>query len=158
MQMQIRTGLLDHPAVIALLQGHRAELARLSPAESVHALDTARLRGPDITLWSAWDDDELLGCAALKHLDAAHGEIKSMRTAARRRGQGVASGLLRHVLEQACRRGYRRLSLETGTSAEFAPAHRLYARFGFEDCAPFGVYRVDPHSRCMTRALSPGQG
>ncbi|GHA81549.1 GNAT family N-acetyltransferase [Cognatilysobacter bugurensis] len=150
--MDIRSGDLEHPAVVALLRGHLSELAGLSPAGSVHALGLERLRAADITFWSAWDGDALLGCAALRQLDALHGEVKSMRTATPHRGRGVAAELLLHLIDEAHRRGYERLSLETGTSAEFAAAHRLYARSGFTDCGPFGDYRPDPHSRFMTRS------
>lgn len=131
-----------------------AELTGLSPAGSVHTLAPARLRGADITVFSAWDGEAVLGCAALRELGPHHGEVKSMRTAAAHRRTGVASALLRHVLDEARRRGYGRVSLETGTAAAFAPAHRLYERFGFRTCAPFGEYRPDPHSRCMTQALA----
>lgn len=151
--MDVRTGHLDHPDVIALLCGHLQNMHALSPPGSVHAMGLARLRAPDIRFWTAWDGDELLGCAALRALDAQHGEIKSMRTVERHRGRGVASVLLQWLVDEARTRGYARLSLETGTADGFAPAHRLYARFGFTDCAPFGDYAPDPHSRFMTLLL-----
>jgi putative acetyltransferase len=124
-----------------------------SPPESVHALDLEALRKPDITFWSAWQDAELLGCGALKELDLLHGEIKSMRTAARHLRKGIAARLLRHIIEEAERRSYRRLSLETGSMEAFAPARRLYTRFGFRQCGPFGSYSEDPNSVFMTREL-----
>src|SRR5205085_4616631 len=96
---------------------------------------------------------ELLGCAALKELDRAHGEIKSMRTAAAHLRKGVATRLMHHLLDEARRRRYRRLSLETGAAPVFAPARMLYARFGFLSCGPFGDYVDDPHSVFMTREL-----
>ncbi|HET6396070.1 MAG TPA: GNAT family N-acetyltransferase [Pseudoxanthomonas sp.] len=153
--MRIVVDTLDGPEIAALLREHLDDMYRLSPPESVHALDLPRLRAPDITFWSAWRDDRLLGCAALKELDGTHGEVKSMRTAAAYRGQGVAAALLRRLLEEAIRRGYRRLSLETGTQPEFAPARALYERFGFGYCAPFADYSEDPCSAYMTRSL-PG--
>ncbi len=108
---------------------------------------------PEITFWTVWENDELLGCGALKELDPQHGEIKSMRTSARHRRQGVATALLTHILEEARRRGYKRLSLETGSNEAFAPARSLYATFGFTSCEPFADYSLDPYSVFMTRQL-----
>ncbi|WP_133501716.1 GNAT family N-acetyltransferase [Cognatilysobacter terrigena] len=153
--MDVRTGQLDHPAVIALLGAHLAALAKLSPAESMHALDIDRLKSPDVTFWTAWDDDSVAGCAALKHLDTHHGELKSMRTAATHLRRGVASKLLDVVIDEARRRGYTRLSLETGTAAEFTPAHTLYRRAGFVACTPFADYVDDPNSTFMRLNLAP---
>src|SRR5262249_17476257 len=124
-----------------------------SPPESVHALDLDALRRPEITFWTAWLGADLAGCAALKQLDRAHAEVKSMRTSRAHLRQGVASRLLRHVLAEAQRRGYRQLSLETGSQTHFAPARQLYASFGFEPCAPFADYVEDPNSVFMTRAV-----
>ncbi|GAA5066910.1 GNAT family N-acetyltransferase [Lysobacter panacisoli] len=151
--MEIRTGGLDHPDVVALLQEHLQGMALLSPPESIHALDLDGLRDPRITFWSAWEGGELVGCGALKQLDGVHGEIKSMRTASRHRRKGVAAGLLEHILAEAGRRAYRQLSLETGSMQGFAPARALYARFGFALCGPFADYRQDPNSVFMTRAV-----
>lgn len=151
--MEIRTGGLDHPAVVALLQEHLQGMAQLSPPESIHALDLHGLKASDITFWSAWQDDELVGCGALKQLDTAHGEIKSMRTASRHRRKGVAAAMLEHILAEANRRTYRQLSLETGSMQGFEPARALYARFGFESCGPFADYKDDPNSVFMTRAV-----
>jgi putative acetyltransferase len=144
---------LSRPAVHRLLGEHLADMTATSPAESVHALDLDGLREPGVTFWTAWSGDDLLGCAALKELDPAHGEIKSMRTAAFARGRGLASGLLRHLIDESVRRGYARLSLETGSQEFFAPARRLYARHGFAECPPFADYRLDPNSVFMTREL-----
>lgn len=147
---------LSGPEVAAFLEEHLQDMRAVSPPESRHALDLDGLRRPEVTFWTAWDDRLLAGCAALKELDARHGEVKSMRTAPRCQGRGVASQLLRHVLDEAVRRGYRRLSLETGSMGFFEPARRLYAKFGFRPCAPFGAYREDPNSVFMTLAL-PGK-
>lgn len=151
--MEIRVDDLTHPAVHALLQEHLGDMHALSPRESVHALDLDRLRDPSITFWTAWDGDTLLGCGALKALDATHGEIKSMRTprALRRRGAGRA--ILEHMLAEARARGYARVSLETGSLDAFVPAHRLYEAAGFTPCGPFGEYKPDRHSVFMTRVL-----
>jgi len=151
--MQIREGQLDRPEVIALLREHLQGMAELSPPDSIHALGLDRLRQPDISFWSAWDGDDLLGCGALKRLDAGHGEIKSMRTAAAHRRRGVAAAMLEHLLEEAARCEYRRLSLETGSMEGFEPARRLYARYGFDYCGPFADYRDDPHSVFMSKTL-----
>jgi putative acetyltransferase len=128
-------------------------MAAFSPPESVHALDLQGLRSGDITVWTAWEDHRLLGCGALKALAPTHGEIKSMRTARAWQRQGVAAALLTHIIAEARRRGYRRLSLETGSMADFAPARALYERFGFRSCGPFDAYRADPHSVFMTLDL-----
>lgn len=151
--MEIERDDLTGTAVIALLREHLDDMRRITPPGSVHALDVDRLRAPGITFWAAWENGELLGCAALKELDAQLGEVKSMRTAKRHRGKGVAAALLRHLIEVAGQRGYRSLKLETGSFAEFAPARNLYARHGFEFCGPFGDYREDPNSVFMTLEL-----
>lgn len=139
--------------VHALLEEHLRHMRSVSPPESTHALDLDKLRSPEITFWTAWSGDELLGCAALKQLDARHGEIKSMRTASSRQRSGIGAAMLRHVIDTARQRGYTRLSLETGSMAAFRPAHRLYESHGFVDCEPFAHYRPDPNSRFMTRLL-----
>jgi len=144
---------LAGPEVKALLADHLQSMADHSPPDCVHALDREKLRAPDITFWSVWDDDELLGCGALKELDPSHGEIKSMRTAAVRLGKGVGSALVRHIVATATERGYERLSLETGSGAAFEPAHSLYLKFGFEFCGPFGDYAPGSFSRFMTLRL-----
>ncbi|KAA3633679.1 MAG: GNAT family N-acetyltransferase [Proteobacteria bacterium] len=125
----------------------------VSPPESKHALDIDGLRAPDVTFWTMRDDGELVGCAALKALDSAHAEIKSMRTSAEHRGRGVGAALLAHLLSEARSRGFRRVSLETGSMGYFAPARALYLKFGFGYCEPFAGYKHDPHSVFMSKAL-----
>lgn len=151
--MEIRHGGLETPQVAALLAEHLEEMRRYSPPESVHALDLDRLRTPDLTFWSLWEGEQVLGCAALRELDETHGELKSMRTAAAHRRRGVAAALLDHVVAEARRRGYTRLSLETGSPAEFAPARTMYSAYGFTACGPFGPYLDDEFSVFMTLAL-----
>ena len=151
--MHIRIDDLTSLAVCRLVQEHLQTMASLSPPESVHALGLEALRKPDITFWSVWQNSELVGCGALKELDARHGEIKSMRTASLHLRTGVAARLMDHILDEARRRSYRRLSLETGSMDAFAPARQLYARFGFRLCGPFADYVEDPHSVFMTRQL-----
>lgn len=125
----------------------------LSPPESVHALDVSRLKVPEVTFWTVRDGAQLLGCGALKELTPTHGEIKSMRTPASLRRRGAGRAVLLHILAEAERRGYSRLSLETGTAGSFTAAHRLYESVGFLHCGPFGDYKADPHSVFMTLEL-----
>jgi len=151
--MQIRTDDLSHPLVHALLQEHWAGMHANTPAGHVHALDLMALRSADITFWTAWRDNNLLGCGALKALDAQHGEIKSMRTSRAHLRQGAAQQLLSTIETEARRRGYARLSLETGSSAAFMPAHALYTRNGFTPCAAFGEYVANAFSVFMCKNL-----
>lgn len=151
--MQIRPDDLTHPAVHALLSEHLSNMHQLSPRESVHALDLAGLRDPSITFWTAWDGDQLLGCAALRQLDARHGEVKSMRTPAALRRRGAGKALLTHLIGEARARGYTMLRLETGAQDAFAPALALYTGAGFIACDAFGDYRPDRHSRFLQLAL-----
>lgn len=156
--MEIRVDDLRGSAIAALLQEHLDSMHALSPPESVHALDLAALRHPDITFWTAWEGDELLGCGALKRIDSFHGELKSMRTARAHLRKGVARAVLLHILAYARSRGFARVSLETGSAPAFAPARQLYAREGFVECGPFEGYLPDPHSVFMTRLLDQNQG
>lgn len=151
--MHIRIDDLSGPEIRELLEEHLASMKRQSPPESVHALPIEGLRRPEITLWTVWENGELLGCGALKELDSRHGEIKSMRTAERHLRKGVAQTLLHYIIGEARRRGYRRLSLETGSMQVFEPARQLYARGGFTSCGPFADYVEDPNSVFMTREL-----
>jgi putative acetyltransferase len=151
--MEIRIDDLRGPEIAALLDEHLADMYRISPPESVHALDLEALRAPDITFWTLWQAQELAGCIALKQHAPEFGEIKSMRTSNAFRGQGLAPKLLHHLIDEACQRGIRRLSLETGAEPFFAPARRLYTAFGFTECPPFATYIEDPNSVFMTRAL-----
>lgn len=151
--MEIRLDDLSSPEVRELLEDHLANMAQLSPPESVHALAIDALRRPGIAFWSAWSDGQLLGCGALKQLDPRHGEVKSMRTPPAHRRKGVARAMLAHIISEARARSYRRLSLETGSMPAFEPARRLYESFGFTYCSPFADYVDDPNSVFMTLAL-----
>ena len=151
--MTITEGGLDEPDVIALLGEHLQGMADHSPPESIHALDVNGLQAPDITFWTMRAGNELLGCIALKQLDEKHGEIKSMRTVSAHLRKGVGAALLDHLVAEARRRSYERLSLETGSGPGFEAAHALYRKFGFDYCGPFAGYREDPFSRFMTLAL-----
>lgn len=152
--MHIRDGGLDEPQVIDLLRFHAAGMLASSPAESCHFLDLSKLKTPDISFWSAWEGDELLGIGALKELGGGEGEIKSMRTRPEHLGKGVGAHILQKIMATARGRGYARLSLETGSGEPFAAAKALYRKFGFTDCGAFGDYPADdPFSRFMTRTL-----
>ena len=154
--MKIEIDDLSRPAIHALLEEHMRSMHALGPPESVHALDLAALRRPEVTFWSAWEGDSLLGCGALLEMDRRHGEVKSMRTPEARRRTGAGRALLMHIIEVARVRGYERLSLETGTVAAFEPAHRLYESAGFTRTGPFAGYLEDPNSVFMTLALCAG--
>ena len=136
-----------------LLERHLDEMSAASPPESVHALDLDGLRAPNISFWSIWENDQLLGCGALKELDQTHAEIKSMHVHTTARGKGVADKMLNYILDAASKRRYERLSLETGSMAEFAPARKLYEKYGFTLCPVFGDYQPDVNSICMTKEL-----
>lgn len=151
--MNIRIDDLSAPEVQSLIAEHLGEMHAISPPESVHALGVADLRTAGVTFWTAWEDEVLLGCGAVKTLADGEAEIKAMRTAVAARGRGVATAMLEHLITEARARGIRRLSLETGTEDHFAPARRLYARHGFTECPPFGDYTEDPHSVFMTLPL-----
>jgi putative acetyltransferase len=144
---------LSGPAIAEFLAEHVRQMRSITPLESKYALDLDGLRQPGITFWSVLDDGVPVGCGAVKRLDATHAELKSMRTAPRRQRSGIASMLLEHMLAEARRMGFARLSLETGTDEFFLPARRLYEKFGFDYCEPFGDYRPGPHNTFMTRAL-----
>lgn len=147
---------LKRPEVHALLSAHLDFTAGESPPESRHALDLDALRVPEISFWTAWDGNDLLGCCALKDLGGKHGEIKSMHTAQRHRSKGIAAKLVLHAIAIAQNRFYERLSLETGSMESFAPARALYAKHGFVLCEPFADYKEDPNSSFMTLKLPTG--
>ncbi|MBE3011962.1 GNAT family N-acetyltransferase [Microbispora sp. NEAU-D428] len=144
---------LSGPQIAEFLREHVREMRSITPLESKHALDLDGLRAPDVTFWSVMDGDTVVGCGAIKRLDPAHAELKSMRTSAARKRSGIASLLLAHIIAEAGRMGFTRLSLETGSADFFLPARRLYEKFGFGYCEPFADYRPDPHSVFMTRLL-----
>ena len=122
--------------IASFLDEHVREMLSITPPESKHALDLEMLRGPGITFWSVMDGGTVVGCGALKRLDARHAEV-----------------MLEHIITEARRMGFTRLSLETGSAEFFAPGRRLYEKFGFEYCEPFADYRPDPLSVFLTRTL-----
>ena len=153
-EIVIRLDDLTGSKIAEFLDGHLRSLADLSPPESRHALTLEELRKSGATFWSVWHGNDVIGCGALKELDAQHGEVKSMRTTAGYLRHGIASMVLERVIAEARRRGYRRLSLETGAAADFTPAHRLYSKHGFRACPPFNGYTEDPNSVFMTLELT----
>ena len=153
MAIKIEVDDLTRTETHELLNEHLQSMYALSPPESVHALDLEKLRRPEITFWTAWEDGQLLGCGALKELDAEHGEVKSMRTPQAFRSKGAGRAILTHIIEIARLRGYARLSLETGPVETFCAANKLYESFGFTYTGPFGNYSEDPHSVFMTLRL-----
>jgi putative acetyltransferase len=151
--MRIIQGDLSDQRVVNLLRVHttraRAETAR----GSAHALDLAALRSPDISFWTIWDEQTLLGFGALKRLTDDHGEIKSMHVAEAMRGKGAGSAILLHIIATARTRGMTRLSLETGSWEYFRPAREFYKRHGFSECPPFADYVPDRNSVFMSLDL-----
>lgn len=144
---------LSSPEIIRFLQAHVSQMLRESPPGTSYALDLEALRRPEVTLWSVAEAGTVLGCAAIKRLDAGHAELKSMRTEPTRSRTGIASRLLTHILLESKRMGFVQLSLETGTAEFFRPARRLYEKFGFEHCGPFADYRPGPDNTFLTRML-----
>ncbi len=139
--------------VRALLDLHLAFNNEHTPPQDVHALDLDGLLSPAVTFFSARQDRQLLAIGALKELDETHGELKSMHTVEAARGQGVGRAMVDHLVGVARDRGYRRVSLETGTMEAFGPARSLYVRSGFTPCEPFGGYEQSPNSAYMTLLL-----
>jgi putative acetyltransferase len=137
-----------------LLERHLTYARANTPPEHAHALDVDALADPSVTFFSYRVDGELLGVAALKRLDDGHAEIKSMHTAEAARGRGIGRALVDHLIGVARERGHRRVSLETGTSPDFAAARRLYASARFAPCEPFGDYGPSPDNTYMTLYLA----
>ncbi len=136
-----------------LLERHLAFANSHTPPEDVHALGIDGLLDPAVTFFSFRRDGELLGVGALKRLDDHHAELKSMHTAQVARGRGIGRAMLDHLIAAARARGFRRVSLETGSMPAFAPARALYANAGFRPCGPFGDYRPSPNNTFMTMSL-----
>jgi putative acetyltransferase len=153
MTLRIVPGDFDDTRVVALLAGHFAAMRATGPQESCHVMPLDAMREAGLDFFAVWDGEVLAGVGAIKRLDAGHGEIKSMHTAAAYRRRGVGQATLDYLLAHAKGLGLSRLSLETGAGDFFVPARALYARNGFETCEPFGDYKPDPNSAFMTRTL-----
>lgn len=148
----------DRSDVQRLLSAHLAFAHAVTPPGHVHALGADALWASVITVFAARRNGRLLGIGALRQVDPSHGEVKSMHTDRSARGRGVGRAMLDHLLAEAERRGYRRVSLETGTTDAFGPARSLYVGRGFRRCPPFGEYTDNPHSICMTLMLGEANG
>jgi putative acetyltransferase len=144
---------LTDSRIAQFLEEHLDDMRATTPPESIHALDLEKLKKPEITFWSVWKDDELVGCGALKMLTGTHAELKSMRTSRKYRGAGIGTLIVQHIIAEAKKRGIQRISLETGSVDFFAPARALYRKNGFEECGPFEGYWEDPNSVFMTREI-----
>ena len=153
--MIIVPGDFENPQLLALLRLHLAGMQANSPPGSVNAFGLSGLTATDISVYTAWHDAKLLGMAALKELDAVTGEIKSMRTDPAHLREGVAAALLDHILRVANERGYRRLSLETGSGEAFEPALALYRKNGFVNGEAFGGYEVTSFNQFLHLDLAP---
>ena len=149
----IRIDELSDQRVIKFLQDHLQHMREITPPGCVHALDIESLKRPEVTFWTVWDEQTLICCGALKELDPQHAELKSMRTTPAHLEQGVASVLLNHIILEAKKRNYKRLSLETGSYEAFVPARKLYEKFGFSYCGPFSDYATSSNNVFMTIQL-----
>jgi putative acetyltransferase len=152
--MRITPGDFSDPRVVELLGIHVASARAETARGSAHALDLSGLQSPEISFWTIWEGETLLGVGALKRLSPGHGEVKSMHTAKAARRKGAGSAMLRHIIASARESGMKRLSLETGSWDYFRPAHALYRSHGFVECAPFADYASDPNSVFMTLDLA----
>ena len=152
--MRIEVDDLTRPEVLALLNEHLTNMFELSPPDKVFALDVTKLRAPDITFWTVWEHDDLLGCGELKELSPSEGEVKSMRTPKARLRRGAGRAILAHMVVVARQRRYTKLSLETGSHPAFLPAQSLYRSFGFTYCGPFGTYSENSNSVFMSMRLA----
>ena len=143
----------DHPEVNNLLTKHFIELRSVSPEGSAHVLDIPGLKTPSIKFWSLWDNNQLIGCGALKFLDETHGEFKSIRVADKHRKKGMGEKIISHLITEAKKIGIKKLSIETGAGDFFLPARKLFSKFGFKKCPPFAHYKDDPNSCYYTLNL-----
>ena len=146
-------GNFDDPEVHKLLTKHFVELRAASPEGSAHVLDIPGLKTPSIKFWSLWDNNQLIGCGALKFLDETHGEFKSIRVADKFKGKDKGIKIINHLIEQASKLGIKKLSIETGSGKFFEPARKLFKKCGFKDCKPFAHYKEDPNSCYMNLSL-----
>ena len=146
-------GNFDHPEVNELLKKHFVELRAASPEGSAHVLNISGLKVPSIKFWSLWENNELMGCAALKFLDADHGEFKSIRVHDNFRGKGNGIKVINHLIIEAKKLKIKRLSIETGAGNFFVPARKLFNNSGFKPCPPFAHYKKDVNSLYFTKHL-----
>lgn len=154
MDWTFHEGDVGSPDVQELLELHFRDMRAISPPDACHVLPANGLSEPGMTFWSVREGGQLLGVGALKELGPAHGEVKSMRTTSEALGRGVGKAMLDHILKEARARGYRRISLETGSTPQFGAALHLYEREGFVRCGPFGDYKDTPFTRFFCLSLS----
>jgi putative acetyltransferase len=146
-------GNFDHSEVNLLLKKHFIELRAASPEGSAHVLNIAGLQEPSIKFWSLWEDNQLMGCGALKFLDKEHGEFKSIRIKDNFRGKGNGIKVINHLIDKAKKLKIKRLSIETGAGKFFTPARKLFNKCGFKPCQPFAHYKEDVNSLYLTKLL-----
>jgi putative acetyltransferase len=151
--MDIRPGDFSDPRVLDLVREHFTGMHASSPPGTAYVLDLSGLQQPTISFFTIWEDEDLLGCGALKHVDDTTGELKSMRTTARHLGRGVGKRMLEHLLMLARARGYKRVCLETGTGPAFEAALALYRKYGFVPCGAFGEYAPSDFNQFFELAL-----
>ena len=146
-------GNFDHPEVNLLLKKHFVELRAASPEGSAHVLDIPGLQVPSIKFWSLWEDDQLMGCGALKFLEKNHGEFKSIRIHDNFRGQGKGIIVINHLIKEAQKLKIKKLSIETGAGDFFISARKLFKKTGFIICEPFAHYKEDINSVYLTKLI-----
>ena len=144
----------DKPEVNKLLISHFIELSSVSPVDRGHVLDIPGLKNPSIKFWSLWENNQLIGCGALKFLDKEHGELKSIRVADSFRRKGNGYKVINHLISEAKKLSIKKISLETGTGDFFTPARKLFDKCGFKVCEPFAHYKKDPDACYMSLLLS----
>ena len=147
-------GNFNKPEVNKLLISHFIELSSVSPVDRGHVLDIPGLKNPSIKFWSFWENDQLIGCGALKFLDKEHGELKSIRVADSFRRKGNGFKVINHLINEAKELNIKKISLETGTGNFFTPARKLFDKCGFKVCEPFAHYKKDPNACYMSLLLS----
>jgi putative acetyltransferase len=145
----VKPGDFSDDRVKALLTRHLEGMHANSPPGHVFALDWSALQQPEISFYALWEGEDLLGVGALKELAPGAGEIKSMRTADAHLRRGVGAAILEHIIAEARRRGYRGLSLETGSGAAFEPALELYRKYGFTEGGAFDDYEKSPFNQFL---------
>ena len=147
-------GNFDDPEVHKLLTKHFVELRAASPEGSAHVLDIPGLKVPSIKFWSLYNNDELMGCGALKFLDKSHGEFKSIRIHDNFRHQGLSVKIIEHLIEEAKKLDVKRISIETGAGEFFKPARKLFKKCNFLPCKPFAHYKADQNSIYLSRLIN----
>ncbi len=147
-------GNFNHPKVNELLKKHFIELRAASPEGSTHVLDIPGLKIPSIKFWSLWENENLVGCGALKFLNKEHGEFKSIRVHDEFRNKGNGIKVINHLIYEAKKLKIKRISIETGAGEFFEPARRLFKKCDFNPCEPFAHYKEDINSLYLTKLIS----